>query len=123
MLLTASYFLTYYLMIDNTEVLSMTPEIEIFLLVSVISIFISIIINKKTKISAHAVGASLLLGFMLVFMFLTGISDLYLIIGLILIASLAGTARLGLNAHSPSQIYLGYFVGGVCGLSSIFFYF
>ena len=93
---------------------------------SSIGLFLAFFINIFDKISAHTVGIGGILGFILIFLFQQGntvlfsqgfTENIYLIpmslvfLITILIAGLTGSSRLYLKAHSPAQVYAGYFIG------------
>lgn len=93
---------------------------------SSIGLFLAFFINIFDKISAHTVGIGGILGFILLFLFQQGntvlfsqgfTENIYLIpmslvfLITILIAGLTGSSRLYLKAHSPAQVYAGYFIG------------
>ncbi|MFD2035057.1 PA-phosphatase [Belliella marina] len=68
------------------------------------------------KISAHMMGVGGLLGIVLAFSLLVqGFSLLHILLPVILLAGLIGSARLYLNAHTPIQVLGGLLLGfGVC---------
>jgi len=93
---------------------------------SSIGLFLAFFINIFDKISAHTVGIGGILGFILIFLFQQGntvlfsqgfTENIYLIpmslvfLITILIAGLTGSSRLYLKAHTPAQVYAGYFIG------------
>jgi len=96
-----------------------------FVLGSTISLCFAFILNTQTRISLHTVGVGgLLAGFLLIrfnFSYDTFVLNLLgtsyevqtnvLLILIILISGAVGSARLFLKAHSPDQVYGGYFVG------------
>jgi hypothetical protein len=93
---------------------------------SSIGLFLAFFINIFDKISAHTVGIGGILGFLMLFLFQHGNASLlfqgfnaniYLIpmslvfLIALLLAGLTGTSRLYLKAHTPAQVYAGYFIG------------
>jgi len=65
----------------------------------------------KTKTSLHMLSMGIFLGFFLV---LSNKYQLYLILPitvLLLLSGLLASARLKLKAHTPKEVYLGYFLG------------
>ena len=98
----------------------------IFVLGATIGLFIAFFINIFSKISTHAVGMGGLIG-MVIIMMLQYSYDSFtvnlpifgsfemtmnaLLMVVILLAGLVGTARLILDAHSNKDLYLGFFVG------------
>ena len=105
------FFLWTYFVLQKNQ-----PEFVSDVMLGVcIALFASFIITMLVdKISIHAMGMG---GLFAIALFATNIAifDLTPIILLtILAAGLVGTARLLLNAHTPSQIYSGYMVGFLC---------
>lgn len=97
-----------------------------FLLGSVFSVFVSFFINNFTKISLHTVGMGGLTAAVMLMKYKLKYDTLYvnlyflgqynvniylILLLVILIAGLIGTARLYLNAHTTKQVYLGYLIG------------
>ncbi len=100
----------------------------VFVLGSVIGLFLAFLINIFTKISAHAVGMGGLVGMVLITMFMfsyvtdsfainfgplgvlqLNMTMLFMIV--LILAGLVGTSRLILQAHEPADLYGGYLVG------------
>lgn len=113
------YFLAlFYLFLKSP----FPPIICLLILGAAVSIFLTLIINFKWKISAHAVGVGGIIGAIL------GISyrlmiDLQLILFIsIALAGLVGYARLRLNAHNPTQVYCGFLLGIVTELLIMILY-
>lgn len=77
------------------------------------------------KISAHAAGMGGLLGVFLCYQIQLD-KPLFLIpiLACILVAGLVGTSRLQLSAHTPLQVFAGYFMGlsGGFGTTDLLFY-
>ncbi len=109
--------------VNNTEIPRLYTS---FMLGASISLFVSFFLNAFTKVSTHAVGMGGLLTLMLLAMgtwrldFFTlqlgQMSPVYLhvnvlLMGMILLAGLVGTARLYLGAHTPSELWPGYLIG------------
>jgi hypothetical protein len=87
------------------------PLFANMLMGAILAIFFSFIINLFKKISLHAIGMGSLVA---VLFSLLGISvyDLrFLLIILIVLAGIVGTARLILKAHEQDEIWIGYLVG------------
>jgi hypothetical protein len=78
-----------------------------------ISLFILTIITIKYNISLHAAGLSGLFGFLLAISLRLGLFSPLSLYGSILLAGIAGMARLKQNAHRPAEIYFGYLTGFV----------
>ena len=85
--------------------------INIFILGSIICLVLNTIIITKWKISSHLIAAGGLVGLALGLIFRLNADMPVLLITTILIAGLVGFARLRLNAHTPAQVYSGFFLG------------
>ncbi|NOR86268.1 MAG: phosphatase PAP2 family protein [Bacteroidales bacterium] len=110
------YFTTWY--VFNS--LNIFPFLPLIFIISSILVFIAIIINVFWKISVHsismgAVSAAIL--FLTASQFIISSWPAYIIF---LLAGLVGFARLKLQAHHPSQIYVGFLLGFVVVLGLIF---
>lgn len=68
-------------------------------------------INRRWKISAHAVGMGGLVGFLAAMYAQTDVPVLWPLAIAVLLSGAVGTARLYLQAHRPAQIYAGFLVG------------
>lgn len=76
-----------------------------------ISLFCLTLVTIKYNISLHAAGSAGLFGFLLAITLRLGLFSPLSLYGTILLAGMAGTARLKQNAHKPAEIYLGYLAG------------
>jgi len=100
--------------------------LTVFILGATIGLWLSFLFNLFTKISLHAVAIAGFLAIIIIAMNSLEFDHMILDLGslgilnisirtmlmlVILIAGMVGTARLLLRAHEPFQIYLGYFVG------------
>lgn len=87
---------------------------EVFAIGATIALFMAFFINNFTKISMHTVGIGGFLAMVIITMVNTSV-PLYdlrpILLGVIILAGLVGTARLVLKAHVPQEIYGGYIVG------------
>lgn len=123
-LITGMLYLWVYYNFYKTG--QMPPAYTSFMLGVVIALFLSFFVNIFSKISVHTVGMGGLLGMSLISFvwFSYGAIEIpfgegaviqfsmqMLIILLILIAGMVGTARLILKAHEPSDVYGGYLIG------------
>lgn len=77
--------------------------------------------NIFFKISMHTTAAGGMIGIMLILMFTGQVNFLIPFLIVLLIAGLIGTARMILNAHTPLEIWLGYFAGLVAQLGAYWF--
>lgn len=99
----------------TTYVLQQVPLIlPIFLLIfinSALVVFVVLIINSFTKISAHLASTGSLLAYLYNVSMLMKIDLILWIVGFILMAALLIMARLELKAHTKAQVYSGLLSG------------
>ncbi len=93
-----------------------------FLIGTILCIAINILVNFKWTISSHAIGCG---GLVALYFYLTMNSHLNVftlfLVSLLLVSGATGWARLTLNAHTPSQLYVGYVTGFVtCYITLLF---
>jgi hypothetical protein len=93
-----------------------------FLIGTILCIAINILINYKWTISSHAIGCG---GLIALYFYLTMNSHLNVftmfLVSLLLVSGATGWARLKLNAHTPSQLYVGYGTGfATCYVTLLF---
>ena len=102
------YMIYYFLKQNNIPVINFLAS---FIWVSTLIIVIALLINLVWKISIHMLGIGGLIGVWFVLnskLFL----NLYILIPILLLcAGLTGFARLKLNAHKPSEVYVGFILG------------
>ena len=127
---TGPYIITgifYLWLLRNFWESNLVPPIYTsFVLGATIALFLAFLINIFSKISIHAVGASILVAITIITMLTQNYeplliplpqqgylstSLLYLLLALLIITGLLGTSRLYLQKHEPSELYGGYFVG------------
>ncbi|PJA06856.1 MAG: hypothetical protein COX70_08695 [Flavobacteriales bacterium CG_4_10_14_0_2_um_filter_32_8] len=97
------------------------PLIFKFVIGATLSVMVAFLINLKWKISAHMIGVGGLVGALIC---ISTILEIYLtsyIIVALIIAGLLGSSRLILKAHNQLQIYVGFIVGLICQLFTIYF--
>lgn len=87
------------------------PIIYLLILGAALSIFFTLLINFKWKISAHAVGIGGIIGAILGISYRLMIDLQFILFIAIVLAGIIGYARLRLNAHSPAQVYTGFLLG------------
>lgn len=130
LLVMVLYFWVYYNFSQSNDV----PTIfSAFLLGVVIALALSFTINVMDKISLHAVGMGGLTGMAMISMALFGSQGLHfggftvslglLVIAIVLVAGLVGSARLAMGAHTKIQVYTGYVVGFLAQWVALKFYF
>ncbi len=131
---TAIFYLWLYVNIYKNP--SIPTAFTIFVLGSIIALFIAFFINNFNKISLHSIGVGgALAGALLVKFnysynhFSLSIGDIgiynisinFFLIFVILMVGLVATSRLILKRHKPSDIYGGFFVGLFSQLLAIVF--
>lgn len=100
-------FSTYYLFTK----LPMPSPIRMYILAITIAVFLTMIITVRWKISSHMVGIGGMSGLIAAFSVLYMVDLQIVFMASLLVAGLIGFARLHLNAHSPAQVYAGFFLG------------
>jgi membrane-associated phospholipid phosphatase len=113
------YYFSLFYLFYNAEFPSIFKTL---ILGAAISILLTIIINYKWKISAHAIGIGGIAGAALGIEYRLQINLHFILILIIFLAGLAGFARLKLNAHSPAQVYSGFGIGCLIQLLMMLFY-
>lgn len=107
------YFWAFYTFIRE----GVSPDFfNAFFLGIFIAIIISFVANNFVKISMHTVGWGGVIGFLMAIMWGMGMNVSVPLALAFVLAGIAATARLVLNAHSTGEIYLGFFVGIVSQL-------
>ncbi len=130
LLVMVLYFWIFY----NFSQSNQTPTIfTSFLLGVVIALVASFVINLLDKISLHAVGMGGLVAVAVIMLALFGPNGIgiggvtiglpLLLIVVVLVAGLVGTARLALGAHDRMQLFAGYLLGFVAQFVALKFYF
>ncbi len=82
-----------------------------FILASVISVSITLIVTLKYKISAHMVGVGGIIGLLIVLSLKYMIDLQHWIMIMFVISGVVAYARLRLNAHTPMQVVFGFLTG------------
>jgi len=112
------FFIIDYVFVRMAPV-RLPPIIYAMMLGGIISILAATIFTFKTKISIHAIGVAGVLGTLFAagehitdhFFMMVENPVFWPIVIVALIAGIVCSARLALQAHSPTQIYLGLVVG------------
>jgi hypothetical protein len=76
------------------------------------------VITRKWKISLHAAGMGILVGFLISYFYKMEIFNLNYLLAAVIISGVVMSARLQLGAHDLKQLFAGFFVGT---LNLIFF--
>jgi membrane-associated phospholipid phosphatase len=111
------YFFTIYML----QKAPIPPIIFNFMIGATVSVIIAFIINLKWKISAHMIGIGGLTGALIAISFLLDLNLMPYITLSLFVSGLVGSSRLFLNAHTPAQVYAGFFLGLTCQVFSIYF--
>jgi len=101
------FYATYYIFRE----LPVNTIFNIFMLGATLLVLISLLINYFYKISLHMMALGGLLATLTGFSFLIHQDISLYIFFLLIITGITGTARLKLNAHTPSQVYAGFLIG------------
>jgi membrane-associated phospholipid phosphatase len=101
------YFLGYFFL----SRLNISPLIENFVLATLVAVLVAAGISFFWKISLHAIAVWGVTAALAGMMFKYGVDLMLLVSLMLLISGLTTTARLYLNAHTPSQVYVGYATG------------
>ncbi len=98
-----------------------SPIIFNFVIGATLSVIIAFIVNIKWKISAHMIGVGGLAGALICISIMLEIYVTPYIILALLIAGLVGSARLILKAHTQLQLYVGFLVGVICQVITLYY--
>jgi len=79
-------------------------------------------INRWIKISMHAGGAGILVGYLITFLLEHNLFPFWLLIAAVFASGLTISARLYLNKHSPIEVYCGWTLALIVTLMCNYFY-
>ena len=96
--------------------------IQSFLFSTTLAVFCNLLITIRWQISAHMIGIGGIIGLVFALSFLYHIDTMGYLMLALLLAGLAGFARLSLDAHTPKQVYSGLALGFMVTLLVIFLY-
>jgi len=103
------FFFSAYLALNKSE---FHPDLAKILLAASITVILSYVITAfSKKISLHTIGMGALVAVVMYSSAFAVYSVSWWLFLIVLIAGLVGTARLYLNAHTPREVYQGYFLG------------
>jgi len=108
-LILSSFF--YYIGYLILQRLPLFPIYQLFLIASILVQIALIIISLSWKISAHSAAIGGLVGGFFALAFRLQESPVLILLTLIFIAGMVGTARLILEKHTSSQVYAGFLLG------------
>jgi membrane-associated phospholipid phosphatase len=112
------FYATYHIFRE----LPVNTIFTMFMLGATVLVLLSLLINYFFKISLHMMALGGLLATFIGFSFLIHQDMRLYIFLIILVTGITGSARLKLNAHTPSQVYAG-FILGVISMLGIFYFF
>lgn len=101
----------FYLAFFLLKSLAAPQLVRAFMLASTFSVLATLLVSYFWKISAHMVGIGGLAAAIFLISFLLKINLTNWFILLLVAGGLAGYARLSLDAHTPAQVYSGFFLG------------
>ena len=90
---------------------SFPPITKVFMLGTIISLFLSFVINVFHKLSLHMVGISGALTIIMLLLLVSENDMSYYFLAIVLLTGAVATARLYLNAHTMKEVYTGFLVG------------
>lgn len=94
-----------------SRTLNFPPNLLIYAIGCVVSIFVMVVINLKWKVSAHTLGVGGLVGGIFGVCFQMAINPVWLFTTAILISGLVAVSRLYLKAHTLGQVIVGFILG------------
>ncbi|MBX7224566.1 MAG: hypothetical protein K1X55_00920 [Chitinophagales bacterium] len=95
---------------------------SIFMLGTLISVFLAFFINNFYKLSLHMVGMGGML-LTIIFQSIYAPTNLnYILLLFVMLTGFVATTRLYLNAHTLMQVYTGFLVGLIGQITGIFFF-
>jgi len=87
------------------------PIFKLFLVASVLVIIVLLVISFRWKISNHMAALGGLTGTIFALSFRSGVNPVYIILLVVLVSGIVGTARMILSKHSIGQLIAGYVLG------------
>ncbi|MDG5799453.1 PAP2 family protein [Marinilabiliaceae bacterium ANBcel2] len=115
--------LFYYLGYMLLRKIGLSGFISLFLLSTLFVIFIIIVISFFWKISLHTTALGGVTGALLALLLINGSIMVFVVPVILICGGITASARLYLGAHTPAQVYSGYFFGLVAVFSfTTFFY-
>jgi membrane-associated phospholipid phosphatase len=107
MISSAFYYLGYLIL----QRLPVFPIYNLFMIASILVQFGLLVISLRWKISAHSAAIGGLVGGFFGLSFRLQENPILILIALILVAGMVGTARLILGKHTGFQVYAGFLLG------------
>ena len=118
LLLAGTSMLIGYIIIY--PIISMFEMIKITFLCAILIVFASSLVSKYWKISLHMLGLGGVTGMVLGVHFLID-SNIPILMLLLILSGMLGSARLYLRAHNHSQVYVGFLLGCMFEFTGLFF--
>lgn len=116
---TMAFYFWCYLIMKNLQFAPMV--LKVLLLGCFWGIIVVFIANIFIKISMHTAAAGGALGLVIVVMMISHISLFLPLLLALLIGGIVGTARMVLQAHRPSEVWLGYLAGVLVQLAAYWY--
>ncbi len=110
---TATFYLWTTWMFKPNVAMKIPPNELVFFMMAgaTLAVFVGFFINLFSKISIHAIAAGCLLGLSLSIIKFSTYDLRFIMLCVIVLAGIIGTARLYLKAHDTQQVFIGYLVG------------
>ena len=114
---TLIYYVLVYILIQRGRL----PEVFYSMcMASIATMALAIALNSFMKVSLHSLASGGVLGIMLGLFHRHDTGNTGLLISLILLLGLVGSARLASQSHSQSEVYIGGILGIVCSYFIVF---
>jgi len=101
------YFITAFMVFR----FQLPGVIKAFLFSASCVVFATALVNFRWKVSVHSVGAGAMVATVLVLSFKLYSGHVWVIAAVFLVSGLVMASRLFQSAHSPAQVYAGFFIG------------
>lgn len=117
------YFCIGYFFLMRSPQGAVPIVFKCLLLSSIIYVCILLLVSRRFKISGHVSGIAGVTGVLIAYHIKNAALPLLLLLGLILLIGILGTARIGLQQHKPSEVYVGALLSGAIGFLTYYFEF
>lgn len=91
--------------------IGLPPEYQFYFLGIAVAALLALFINYRMKISIHMIGMGGVTGLLVALAMLYGMVPFSALAVFLVLSGAVGSARLYLESHEETEIYLGYFVG------------
>jgi hypothetical protein len=112
------YYMTFFLL----NKMGAPILIQAFVFSTTIAVVLTLFITIKWKISAHLIGIGGIIGLIIAMSLFYHVNMLFYLFLYIFLAGLIAYSRLSLNAHTPAQVYTGFWVGLITVISALFLF-